>query len=71
VRKNQIMQIVEETEDVLDVAAYELAIVKDMIYHAENWDWDITSAIGDKRAYNANSADHKRENRAKVDGKKF
>ena len=42
-----------------------------MIYHAENWDWDIPSAIGDKRAYNANRADHKRENRAKEGGKKF
>lgn len=71
VRKNQIMQIGEATEDVMDIAAFELAIVIDMIYHAENWDWDITSAIGDKRAYNANRADHKRENRAKEGGKKF
>lgn len=71
VRKNQIMQIGEATEDVLDVAAFELAIVMDMIYHAENWDWDIPTVIGDKRAYNANRADHKRENRAKDDGKKF
>lgn len=71
VRKNQLMQVGEGTEDVMAVAAFELAIVMDMIYHAENWEWQISNAIGDKRAYNANRADHKRENRAKDDGKKF
>lgn len=71
VRKNQVMQIGEATEDVLDIAAFELAIAMLMIYHAECWGWDIPNAIGDKRAYNANRADHKRENRAKDDGKKF
>lgn len=74
VRKNQTMVIAyegSENGESMDVAAFELAIVMDMIYDAENWDWDIPTVIGDKRAYNANRADHKRENRAKDDGKKF
>lgn len=71
VRKNQIMQVGEATEDVLDIAAFELAIAMDMIYWAAGWGWPLEAALGDKRAYNANRADHKRENRAKDDGKKF
>lgn len=71
VRKNQIMQIGEATEDVLDIAAFELAIALDMIYWVVGWGWPLVEALGDKRAYNANRADHKRENRAKDDGKKF
>ncbi len=70
VRKNQVMMIGNGTES-LDVAAFELAIVLDMIYQCRMWDWPLEAAIGDKRAYNANRADHKRENRAKADGKKF
>ena len=51
---------------------FELAITLDMIYTAcEKWNWPLVEALGDKRAYNANRADHKRENRAKEDGKKF
>ena len=42
-----------------------------MIYTTIDWGWPLAEAIGDKRAYNANRADHKRENRAKADGKKF
>lgn len=71
VRKNQVMQIGEATEDVLDIAAFELAIAIDMIYWVLRWGWPLEQALGDKRAYNANRADHKRENRAKEDGKKF
>lgn len=71
VRKNQTLQVGEATEDVLDVAAFELAIVLDMIYQAKNWGWHIDSAINAKRAYNAKREDHKRENRAKEHGKKF
>lgn len=32
---------------------------------------DLGGAIAEKRAYNANRADHKKENRLKDDGKKF
>lgn len=71
VRKNQIMQVGEATEDVLDVAAFELAKVLGMIYGCRKWGWPLVEAIGDKRAYNANRADHKRENRAQEHGKKF
>lgn len=72
VRKNQTMQINMDNDDTLDVAAFELAITLDMIYTAcKKWDWPLEEALGDKRAYNANRADHKRENRAKEDGKKF
>ena len=72
VRKNQTMQINIDNDDTLDVAAFELAIPLDMIYTAcKKWDWPLEEALGDKRAYNANRADHKRENRAKEDGKKF
>lgn len=72
VRKNQGMSIDTGTEEVLAVAAFELAITLDMIYTAcYKWGWPLDEALGDKRAYNANRADHKRENRAKEDGKKF
>lgn len=71
VRKNQTMQISMANEDIMDVAAFELAIALDMIYGCRQWGWPLDEAIGDKRAYNANRADHKRENRAKDDGKKF
>lgn len=72
VRKNQTMQINMGNNDTLDVAAFELAITLDMIYTAcYKWKWPLDEALGDKRAYNANRADHKRENRAKEDGKKF
>lgn len=71
VRKNQIMQIGEATEDVLDIAAFELANALHMIYACRLWGWPLVEALGDKRAYNANRADHKRENRAKDNGKKF
>ena len=71
VRKNQVMQVSEANDEVLDVAAFELAIALDMIYGCIKWGWPLVEAIGDKRAYNANRADHKRENRAKEDGKKF
>lgn len=72
VRKNQTMQINMDNNDTLDVAAFELAITLDMIYTAcYKWKWPLDEALGDKRAYNANRADHKRENRAKEDGKKF
>lgn len=72
VRKNQTMQINMGNNDTLDVAAFELAIALDMIYTAcYKWKWPLDEALGDKRAYNANRADHKRENRAKEDGKKF
>lgn len=72
VRKNQIMLLNEDKNLILDVAAFELAITLDMIYTAcIAWDWPICEALGDKRAYNANRADHKRENRAKEHGKKF
>lgn len=68
VRKDQIMQIADGT---LDIAAFELAIALDMIYGCITWGWPLEKAIGDKRAYNANRADHKRENRVKENGKKF
>lgn len=68
VRKDQIMQI---ADGVLDIAAFELAIALDMIYGCVIWGWPLEKAIGDKRAYNANRADHKRENRVKENGKKF
>lgn len=68
VRKDQIMQI---ADGVLDIAAFELAIALDMIYGCVSWGWPLEKAIGDKRAYNANRADHKRENRVKENGKKF
>lgn len=68
VRKDQIMQI---ADGVLDIAAFELAIALDMIYGCITWGWPLENAIGDKRAYNANRADHKRENRVKENGKKF
>lgn len=34
-------------------------------------DYDLQAAMDEKLAYNANRADHKRENRAKAGGKKF
>lgn len=68
VRKDQIMQI---ADGILDIAAFELAIALDMIYGCVSWGWPLEKAIGDKRAYNANRADHKRENRVKENGKKF
>lgn len=68
VRKDQIMQI---ADGVLDIAAFELAIALDMIYGCITWGWPLENAIADKRAYNANRADHKRENRVKENGKKF
>lgn len=72
VRKNEVMPIDTGTNEVMDIAAFELAITLDMIYTAcKKWDWPLEEALGDKRAYNANRADHKRENRAKEDGKKF
>jgi hypothetical protein len=33
--------------------------------------FDVASAVADKHHYNANRADHKRENRAAAGGKKF
>ena len=71
VRKNQVMQIGEDADATLDIAAFELANALHMIYACRMWGWPLVEAIGDKRAYNANRADHKRENRAKDDGKKF
>ena len=72
VRKNQGMFIDTGTEEVLAVAAFELAITLDMIYTAcYKWGWPLDEALGDKRAYNANREDHKRENRAQEHGKKF
>ena len=72
VRKNEVMSIDTGTNEVMDIAAFELAITLDMIYTAcKKWNWPLVEALGDKRAYNANRADHKRENRAKEDGKKF
>lgn len=68
VRKDQVMQI---ADGVLDIAAFKLAIALDMIYGCVSWGWPLEKAIGDKRAYNANRADHKRENRVKENGKKF
>lgn len=35
------------------------------------WGCDLDTTIREKRAYNANRADHKRESRLKADGKKF
>ena len=74
VRKNQIMQVPHSNADnneTLDIAAFELAIALDMIYWAVGWGWPLEQALGDKRAYNSNRADHKRENRAQEHGKKF
>lgn len=75
VRKNQYMELISPTETDpgygFPVAAFELAIALDMIYACREWGWPLETAIGDKRAYNANRADHKRENRAKDNGKKF
>lgn len=71
VRKNQVMSVNTNNDETLDVAAFELAIVLDMIYGCIKWGWPLVEALGDKRAYNANRADHKRENRAKENGKKF
>ena len=38
---------------------------------AESHGYDLAGAMAEKRAYNRNRSDHKRENRAKSDGKKF
>lgn len=70
VRKNVVLPTDNEDETI-DVAAFELAIALMSIYDCRIWDWPLEAALGDKRAYNANRADHKRENRAKDDGKKF
>lgn len=72
VRKDLRMQASEANDEQMDVAAFELAIVLDMIYKGcARWNWPLVEALGDKRAYNANRADHKRENRAAEHGKKF
>lgn len=71
VRKNTTMSINTGGDETMEVAAFELAIALDMIYSCRKWGWPLEQALGDKRAYNANRADHKRENRAKDDGKKF
>lgn len=72
VRKNQMMQINTGNDDAMPVAAFELAVVLDMIYTGcHKWNWPLDDAIHGKRIYNANRADHQRANRAKADGKKF
>jgi hypothetical protein len=38
---------------------------------AQSNDWDLLQIINEKTAYNMQRADHKRENRAKENGKKF
>ena len=55
----------------IPVAAVELAAALSLIYATVNWGYDLPGIIRDKRAYNARRADHKRENRAKANGKKF
>lgn len=72
VRKNLTIQVGPDNRDEMEIAPFELALAMVTIYTAcHNWDFPLAEAIGDKRAYNANRADHKRENRAKSDGKKF
>lgn len=46
------------------------AIIRCLDY-GQAFGYDIAGAIADKLAYNANRADHKKENRLKADGKKF
>jgi hypothetical protein len=45
--------------------------VKTILVVAEQEGYDLKAAIDEKLAYNKNRADHKRENRAKVGGKKY
>lgn len=72
VRKNLSIQVGPDNNDTIETAPFELAQAMLMLYGScSKWGWDLAEAIGDKRAYNANRADHKRENRAKQDGKKF
>lgn len=68
VRKDQTMRLEFGS---LPVAAFELAIVMGMIGSCVHWGWPLYRAIAEKRQYNAQRADHKLENRAKADGKKF
>lgn len=69
VRKNQFEFTPNGRQ--FSVAALELAVVMDMVYFNSFWGRPIVEAIEAKRAYNAQRADHKRENRAKAGGKKF
>lgn len=47
------------------------ALIDTIITVAEMRGFDLRGAIEDKLVYNANRADHKRENRAQENGKKF
>lgn len=64
------LHVIEKDNDI-PVAAVELAAALSLIYATVNWGYDLPGIIHDKRAYNARRADHKRENRAKANGKKF
>ena len=64
------LHVFEKGNDI-PVAAVELAAALSLIYATVNWGYDLPGIIRDKRAYNARRADHKRENRAKANGKKF
>ncbi len=46
------------------------AIIRILDY-AEAFNYDIESALIEKLEYNKQRADHKKENRARIDGKKF
>jgi hypothetical protein len=46
-------------------------IVNSILKVASNRNCDVISAMHEKRAYNAQRADHKRENREQTNGKKF
>lgn len=70
IRKNVKTQVHTDGSE-MDLAAINLAIALSQIYWCVGWGWPLAEAIGDKRAYNANRADHKLSARSEADGKKF
>jgi hypothetical protein len=71
----------ESMEDYIDrqmgiIAFYVLegdysSVIKAIMKVAENRGFNLFAAVHEKRVYNAQRLDHKRENRAKENGKKF
>lgn len=61
----------EDSEDIEDVTGGLTACVECCFEYARQNDTNLLQIIDEKRAYNLTRADHKPENRAKANGKKY
>jgi len=61
----------DPTEDDSVVNYHYSHLIRSIEATAESHGYDLAGAMAEKLAYNRSRADHKRENRAKSDGKKF